>query len=68
MYRWATLAMLAAAAMLVSAGAAQSAEIFTWNPHAADLNGTKFSADTLLLGDYSQVVMAPSNSTFRGCL
>jgi hypothetical protein len=65
MYRWATLAMLAAAAMLVSAGAAQSAEIFTWNPHAADLNGTKFSADTLLLGDYSQVVMAPSNSTFR---
>jgi hypothetical protein len=65
MYRWATLAMLAAAAMLVSAGAAQAAEIFTWNPHAARLNGTKFSADTLLLGDYSQVVMAPSNRTFR---
>jgi hypothetical protein len=56
--------MLAAAATLASAGAAQAGEILSWNPHAAKLNGTKFSADTLLLGDYSQVVMSPSNSTF----
>jgi hypothetical protein len=58
------LAMLAVAATLASAGAAQAGEIFSWNPHAAMLNGTKFSADTMLLGDYSQVVMSPSDSTF----
>jgi hypothetical protein len=64
MYRRTNLAMLAVAATLASAGVAQAGEIFSWNPHAAMLNGTKFSADTMLLGDYSQVVMSPSDSTF----
>jgi hypothetical protein len=64
MYRRANLAMLAVTATLASAGVAQAGEIFSWNPHAAMLNGTKFSADTMLLGDYSQVVMSPSDSTF----
>jgi hypothetical protein len=32
--------------------------------HAVHLNGSKFNADTILLGDYSQVVMSPTYSTF----
>jgi hypothetical protein len=56
--------MLAVTATLASAGAARAGEIFSWNPHAVKLNGTKFSADTMLLGDYSQVVMDLQSGTF----
>jgi hypothetical protein len=56
--------MLAVLAALASTGAAQAGEIFSWNPHAVKLNGTKFSADTMLLGDYSQVVMDLQKGTF----
>jgi hypothetical protein len=65
MYRRTNLVTLAVATTLASAVGAQAGEIFSWNPHAVKLNGTKFSADTMLLGDYSQVVMLPSDSTFR---
>lgn len=62
MYLPAKLTILAAAASLASFGAAQAGEIFSWNPHAVKLNGTKFSADTMLLGDYSQVVLLPDGT------
>ncbi len=57
MYLQSPLAIFAVAATLISAGAAQAGEIFSWNPRAVKLNGTKFSADTMLLADYSQVVL-----------
>lgn len=57
MYRLSQFTILAIAATLASAGAAQAGQIFSWNPHAVKLNGTKFSADTILAGDYSQVVL-----------
>lgn len=63
-YRLNQLTILAAAATIASAGAAQAGEIFSWNLRAVKLNGTKFSADTMLLGDYSQVVMDPQRGTF----
>lgn len=56
------LVALAVAGAVASTGAAQAGEIFSWNPHAVKLNGTKFSADTMLLGDYSQVVLHPDGT------
>src|SRR6185312_14575781 len=62
MYRPAQLTVLAAAATLASLGAARKGEIFSWNPHAVKLNGTKFSADTMFLRDSSQVVLHPDGT------
>lgn len=55
--------MLAVATSLAWTGAAHADGIFSWNPNAVKLSGKKFSADTILLGDYSQVLM-PGNGTF----
>jgi hypothetical protein len=63
-YRLSRFTTLAVAAGLACGGTAQAGEIFSWNPRAVQLNGTKFSADTILAGDYSQVVMYP-DGTFR---
>jgi len=58
MHRQSRLATLAVTATLASLGTAQAGQIFSWNPLAIQLNGgTKFSADTILAGDYSQVVL-----------
>ena len=62
MHRPAQLTVLAAAATLASLCAAQAGEIFSWNPRAVQLNGAMFSADTMLLGDYSQVVLHPDGT------
>jgi hypothetical protein len=38
-----------------------SASAFTWNPHPVGLAGDKFTADTMLLGDYAQIVFKPTS-------
>lgn len=52
------------AAVLVAAGAARAAEVFTWSPQAVGLNGASFTADTIRFADYDLVVQAPGGETF----
>ena len=54
-------ALSAMAALLITAPAL--ADTFTWNPNAVKLDGTKFTADTLVLSDYAQIKFAPTSPT-----
>ena len=47
--------VLAAFALLATAGPAQAADAFTWRPQALGLNGGSFVADTLALGDIARI-------------
>ena len=41
--------------MLLGTTTLAASEPFTWNPKAVKLDGTKLTADTLILGDYAQI-------------
>jgi hypothetical protein len=56
--------LIVAAAILGGVSTTQAAETFSWNPRAVKLDGSKFSADTLLLGDYDQIVLGNGGTTF----
>ena len=47
---------LLAALFAVASGPAW-ADAFTWNPHPVGLNGSKFTADTMLLQDFARVTL-----------
>lgn len=52
------LSVILAVSVIGTAGSA-AASTFTWNPHAVGLGGRKFTADTLVLEDYAQIVFTP---------
>lgn len=54
--------LLAPAAVLLSLAGPLAAEPFTWNPQAVKLDGTKFTADTLVLSDFAQIQFGPGGS------
>ena len=47
--------LLAAFASFLTASSARAADAFTWNPRAVRLDGERFTADTLVLGDYARI-------------
>ncbi len=51
-------------ALLAAAGVARANPTLTWNPRAVKLDGAKFTADTLLLGDYAQIVTSNGGLAF----
>ena len=53
-----------AAAALLAATSAGSAEPFTLDPHAVGLDGGKFTADSMVLSDYAQIKFANFGTTF----
>ena len=58
------VAFAALATLVLTAPPTQAGEIFSWNPRAAGLNGTAFTADALSFADYDTIVQAADNSTF----
>ncbi len=64
MRRIARLAVLGTTAVLAATGAARANPTLTWNPRAVKLDGAKFTADTLLLGDYAQIVTSNGGLAF----
>jgi hypothetical protein len=65
MQRHGTHILAATAAVILAAlGTAQASETFSWNPRAVKLDGSKFTADTLLLGDYDRIVLGSGGTTF----
>jgi len=54
-------AIFAFAALIAAAPAL--ADTFTLNPNAVKLNGTKVTADTLVLSDYAQISFTPTGPT-----
>ena len=58
-----TRAALAATALLAGASAARAADVLSW-PSGHDGKGSAFAADTLLLGDYAQIVTGSGGLTF----
>ena len=56
-------AVAASALFALGAAAPALADPFTLNPHAAKLNGSKFTADTFVLSDYAQIKFAPTSAT-----
>lgn len=56
--------------LLLGSTAFTAAEPFTWNPKAVKLDGTKFTADTLVLSDFAQITFSEGGTRFvdRGYL
>lgn len=63
MHRYGTSSLLAAAVLLAVAGTAR-AGAFTWNPQLVGLDGTRVTADTLILGDDAQIVTSNNGLNF----
>ena len=64
MHRFATLTTLVAAAILATAQVARAAQVFTWNPAAAGLAGSAFTADRFNLGDHAEIVTSNGGLLF----
>lgn len=64
MRRIAKLTFLGATTLIAATGVACASPTLSWNPRAVKLDGAKFTADNLLLGDYAQIVTSNGGLTF----
>ena len=64
MHQHGTFGLVAAAVLLVLGSTARATETFSLAEPAAQLDGAAVTADTLLLGDYAQIVTSNGGTTF----